>query len=392
MHWVCHTAPILVFLTIMSPLSTALRTRVAVIGASVSGSSFIREILRSGSVDVTVLERASRPGGRCSTRIIDDLARFDHGATYVKAKSKQFEVVLDELEKKGHVEKWVMNGATYDCNSNEYQAKPAATVRIGTKGMSSIVEGMLASSPSVDIQFRYGIEVIDAMREERVWRIKDRDGKLEDGLVFDWIVCADRGLSEKLRGEVVEPEDLFLPSLAVMVTFDAKTSEMLAASLDCQTLFVQNSKELAYVCENSAKPGRQGASALSKQMVLQSTADYAQELISEVRAKVDPEDERAILEAVRRDSEKPLLDAFAKVVGGISGSDTVNLEHTFIQGHRWSRSFPNPAKTVANGRCLVDADIGLISVGDYFAECYPGKVEGAALSGAAGAVELLRQI
>lgn len=365
--------------------------RVAIIGASCSGSAAARVLGHPDlkGLDVTVLERSKRAGGRCSTRVMEETkARFDHGATYVRPKSAEFRAILEELKEEGGIQEWEITSGSFDFDSGNFSSDNSK-VYIGNSGMADIPKTMLSKTTKIV----YCAHVVAKRDEEGQWEIHDRDDGEKMGK-FDWIICADRGVSLELRGQAVD-DSLFVPSIAVMVTL-ASSSKVKENLRSCQTLLVKNHDILSYVCENSAKNGRKGdMDASSISYVLQSTPGFAESIIKKARSDPSNEgSERLILEAIRLEAAELLLKAFYDTVTAVGGQplDDHPLGHTFLQAHRWGRGFPDPTSTVPCGSCEIDTDINLVSVGDYFAECYPGKVEGAVLSGTRGAEKLLTHL
>ena len=370
--------------------------RVAIIGAGSAGSAAARILGASvlPFLDVTVYERSERPGGRCSTRIIGETqAKFDHGATYIKPKSEEFKAILEELRQEhAGVLKWEMTAGLFDFESNTFSSD-TANVYIGKEGMSDISKTMLSSSSKIKTVYSAQVGKAKRDRESGTWEIHDKNGELIG--TFEWIICTDRGLSLELQGRPVA-EALFVPSISLMLTLDRASSSKVKESLKCQTLLVENHETLSYVCENSAKRLRQGdVDPSCTSFVLQSTSGFANSIIEKARSDPSNEgSERLVLDAVRRESREPLLRAFSSTIAAIGGHSVEPMGYTFLQAHRWGRGFHDPSRlekgSRSQGCCQVDAEIGLICVGDYFAECYPGRVEGAVLSGTRGAEELLK--
>ena len=81
------------------PTSVTSRLRICVVGAGMSGLTAARVLSHQGH-DVVVVDKARGPGGRMSTRRIDDL-RFDHGAQYFTARDPHFS---------RHVTAWLNRG------------------------------------------------------------------------------------------------------------------------------------------------------------------------------------------------------------------------------------------------------------------------------------------
>ena len=77
--------------TITSPTTGAAR-RFAVIGAGIAGLACARTLAQAGC-EVTVIEKATKPGGRMASRETP-FGSFDHGALYFTVRDERFCLAL----------------------------------------------------------------------------------------------------------------------------------------------------------------------------------------------------------------------------------------------------------------------------------------------------------
>lgn len=90
--------------------------RVVVVGAGISGLACARELVAAG-VDVTVLDRGRRPGGRMASREVslDGLAHVvDVGASYLTVSDADFAEVVESWRARGLAREWTDTFAVLD--------------------------------------------------------------------------------------------------------------------------------------------------------------------------------------------------------------------------------------------------------------------------------------
>lgn len=83
---------------------TAVRPRVVVIGAGLSGLMAARTLVERG-LDVTTIDKGRSPGGRMATRRIGD-ATLDHGAQFFTVREPHFHGIVEEWVRHGIVREW----------------------------------------------------------------------------------------------------------------------------------------------------------------------------------------------------------------------------------------------------------------------------------------------
>ncbi|MEL6702528.1 MAG: FAD-dependent oxidoreductase, partial [Pseudomonadota bacterium] len=78
---------------------------IGIIGAGVAGLSAAQRLAQAG-VSSTVVDKGSRPGGRCASRITPEGFQFDHGAQYASANGAAFGAFMAAAHAAGHAARW----------------------------------------------------------------------------------------------------------------------------------------------------------------------------------------------------------------------------------------------------------------------------------------------
>lgn len=133
---------------------TRSRGEFAVIGGGVSGLACARTLIDAGFC-VTVLDKGRRPGGRVSSRTIEDAGctfSFDYGAQYFTARHPLFRSVVKGLEKKSLVAPWPIEG------KNAW---------VGTPGMATLVEAL---ADGIDVA--WGQTATGLVHRDDAWVVK----------------------------------------------------------------------------------------------------------------------------------------------------------------------------------------------------------------------------
>ncbi len=79
--------------------------KIFIIGSGISGLSSAHYLVSKG-FNVTILDKGKYPGGRISTRRIQNFI-FNHGAQFFTAKSENFSAVCQEAKNHGVLKKWI---------------------------------------------------------------------------------------------------------------------------------------------------------------------------------------------------------------------------------------------------------------------------------------------
>ncbi len=304
---------------------------VTVVGAGLAGIACARTLLQAG-VEVVVLERGRRVGGRMASRRIDDRP-VDLGASYLTVSDDAFAAVVDDWAARGLARPWT---DTFAVAGGESKSGP---LRWGAaRGLRSLVED-LAEGLEVRLE-----TPVSAVR-------RDGDGWLVDDTATDAVVLAmpDPQARRLLAPEVADalPADgTFDPVLALAARWPERV-------WDFDGLFVNDHPVLDWVADDGRRRG-DGAPVL----VAHSGAAYAARHLDDPQA-AGPE----------------LAGALADLLGAPLPTSTLV--------HRWT--FAKPSGSRSQPYALTESGLGLC--GDGWAE--KPRVEAAYLSGRALAEALL---
>ena len=221
--------------------------RVAVVGAGISGIA-AATALRGHGIDVSVLDRGHRIGGRMATRTLRgtglpyDGRVVDVGAAYLTASVPAFRSVVDSWLARGLVREWT---DTFHVSSPDGpQGVVTGPMRYAApSGLRSLVEDLAADLPVV----------INPREVENVDR--DAEGVLVDDERFDAVVLAMPGPQAV---DLLAPDDPALaaltrqrwdPVLTVVAAYDERCWHQFDA------MFVNDSAVLAFVADDGRRRG-----------------------------------------------------------------------------------------------------------------------------------------
>jgi len=315
-------------------------TRIAVIGAGLSGLVVAREL----QVDhaVTVFEKSRGVGGRMATRYENGF-EFDHGAQFFTARTSNFRQYLQPLIERGIVTSWQARFAELQRGEMVSQRDWDDTCPhyVGAPRMNEIGK-VLAENLDV----RRNTTVSKLERESGAWSLSDSGGA--DLGLFDWVVLT----VPAAQAAALAPAGSRLSRLAGSVKMQACLALLLGfdipLSLPWQAALVRGAA-ISWVSVNSSKPGRPDPFSL----VVHSTNAFADDNIDD-----DGDDLAA-----------RMLAETSEVVG--VNADTATL----LRLQRWR--YANVARR--NGAdFFVDETMRLAACGDWFRR---GRVEEAFTSG-----------
>lgn len=320
--------------------------RVAIVGAGPAGLMAAWTLHRRG-LDVEVLDKGRRTGGRISTREPAGFS-FDHGAQYFTCRDPLVRPHVDGWLEAGVVAPWT--GRIVSLEGDRAIDKGDTRRWVGVPRMRSIATHLArGSNPHQDTR----ITAVEG--DESRWRLSDHHGD-EHG-PFDVVLLTvpapqaapllDVAPALAARAAAVQ----MVPCWAVMVGFDQPLE------LDFDGAFVHDAL-LRWVARNNSKPGRPPGEA----WVLHADPDWS-------RAHL--EDDPATVAAT-------LLAVFFEATG------LAERRPVHLRAHRWRYSQPTSAM---DGDCLWDSVRRVGAAGDW---CRAGgRVEGALLSGMALAERVL---
>ena len=244
---------------------------VAVVGAGIAGAACARA-LHAGGVDVRVLDRGRRPGGRMSGRRIADRP-VDLGASYFTAREPAFRAVVDDWLARGVAREWT--DAFSLAGPDGLGGTKAGPLRYGApRGLRACVEDLL---DGLDVQQEVAVEQVGP-------------GPTVDGTRYDAVVLAmpdpqaARLLDASLADELAAVDGRgWEPVLALAAGWPHR-------SWDLDGCFVDGDAALAWVADDGRRRG-DGAPVL----VAHSTPGFASRHLTDPDAAA-PE----LLAALRR--------------------------------------------------------------------------------------------
>ena len=396
--------------------------RVAVVGGGVAGLTAASRLAQAGC-DVTVYETGRGPGGRASTRRGDtpDL-QWDHGAQFFRADDPTFRALVEEWRAAGFVAEWTGTFGTLDATTGgflpETSDAPPRPRWVGTPSMSSIPR-RLSETPG--IRFLPSRRVVGfeggpgSDAPDGSWTVVHRSSAppADDASAppptrdegFAVVVAADKQTASDRSTRVYgEPPPLAsasapnawkgmraagqTPSFALMLTVDAPDG--VPPLFPFQGATVTGDARVAWVAEDSSKPGRPGAGGSRACWVAQSTPEYAAERVAAKLTVPGTSPHRRLLEEVAEEMTESIVAMAERASGGKVSREDVSAKLVAATAHRWGAAFPDGGATelaaASGGGCLWDAERRVVGCGDL---CVKPKVEGAALSGAAAAARTL---
>ena len=412
-----------------APDSGGAPPRVAVVGAGISGLTAASRLARGGCA-VTVYETGRGPGGRTSTRRAGpDGAgwQFDHGAQYFSAKDPAFRTIVEDWRADGLVAEWAGTFGALDAATGTFvREAPEGTKErwVGTPSMNAVAKG-LAKRPGISLvtsrrvtSFEGGPGVGDGS-----WTVVHRSSVPPSGdgnaapepprrdARFVAVVAADKQAASDRSVRVYGEDPPMasaaapavwegmrasgqIPSFALMLAVKKKGGADAARLFQFQGATVVGDDVVAWIADDSSKPGRPtgAADADVTCWVAQSTPAYAERRFKAMATVPGTAPHQVLLNEVAEEMTEALLALAAKCVGGGPG-DAFNVEIAHVAAHRWGAAFPDDgavaAATASGNGCLSDAERRVVGCGDF---CVSPKIEGAALSGAAAAARVAEMI
>lgn len=307
-------------------------------GGGVSGLVCARTLQRAG-IEVRVFDKARRPGGRISTRRIDDDATFDHGAQYFTARDPAFVAEVAGWEQAGVVGSWSPRLVSLGADG----APPSSQRWVGTPTMSAIARHLAWPVP-----VQAGVRVGSVAREGTGWRLADDAGGALG--TFEQVVLALPAAQAvplladaprlQSRADAVE----MTPCWAAMISFAH------AWPVDFDAAFVAEAP-VSWAARDSSKPGR----APGERWVLHGAPGWSEQ----------------------HWDDEPDAVAAALLAAMVEATSTSPPPLIWRGAHRWRYALPT---RVDPEPFLHEPELGIGACGDW---CGGPRLEGAFLSGAA---------
>ncbi len=309
-------------------------TSTVIIGSGITGLS-CGIGLAAGNVDATILDKGRNIGGRVATRVTSAGFEFDHGAQYIKAKDENFHRVIQEARR--------------DLVLSQWEDGSVDQRFVGTPRMNSFPAKL-----GEGLNIRQAVNVERINREKEFWSIyTDVDVLRASNVVITIpapqipsLIGLDHPLSERLS--LVEMS----PCITLMAAFRS------VYRCDLHNIS-KTAGNLAWIANNSSKPGRTGANC----WVAQATPSWSEDRI----------------DAPTEEIEKSLLSMLGEEIG------VQPEEAVYSEVHRWR--YANVTEHLGES-CLKDSTNSLFLGGDW---CLGPKVEAAWKSGEAIAREIIKK-
>jgi renalase len=299
-------------------------TRVAVVGAGISGLACATQLAQSGR-DVVLFDKGKRPGGRLSTLNLEDRS-WDFGCQYLLPGDGAFAAQVADWRRSGLLAPWPDG--------------PAGAL-VGVPGMSSLIEAQCARH---DVQFGALVQRVE--RHGRDWFV------LGPGLCEGPFAATVIAIPSEQTAPMLSLHDLDMAREAASARSRPCWTVMAAfvAPLTGVPAMLQGRGAIAWAARNNSKPGRGSAEC----WVIQAGPEWSQQH----------------LECEQEEIATQLLALFA-VEAGIALPAL-----SFLKAHRWrfALSYGQHGATLWNTRLKLGA------CGDW---CMAPQVEGAWRSGVA---------
>lgn len=339
---------------------------VAVIGAGISGLMAARTLADHG-LQVKVFDKGRGVGGRMSTRRVDGVSCFDHGAQYFTARDHRFRRYVNSWLEQGIVARWPdANGESPEnlvvLDNGKKTIKENRSVRnlderfVGVPAMSSVCNHL---AEDLQVQTSTRVESIESNSgSASTWKLYDNQ-RNELGSFQHLVVSAPAEQSAELLKAF---PSIALPISKIKMQPCWATMVSLAKPVgdDWVGAFIHNSI-LSWAARNNTKPGRP---CEQEHLLLHAGHEWTSQ-------NWDREPEEVA---------KELLQAFWQAAG-IEAQEPVQL-----QAHRWRYAIP---VDVPESRCYDDEEASVVACGDWAGG---PRVEGAFLSGMAAAGTILRRL
>jgi photolyase PhrII len=325
--------------------------KLAMVGSGLGGLMAARILVDHGW-NVTVFDKSRGPGGRCSTRRLEQTLQFDHGAQYFTCKDPRVAKYVCSWIASGLASVW--SGRIVEWRDRAIIAEKSNANRlVWVPGMSAIGKHL---AKDLNVRYQHRVDLIEgesgsyrlagqigaASSEEEQFESESFDSVLLSCPVHQTLQLLPPGLeSAKKLGQASHR-----PCWTFMVAFTSKWE------LPFDGAFVQNSP-IAWMARNSSKPKR---SSELDCWVVQTSSDWAAENIQLDRDRVC----------------EVLTDELHRLF------PLAPPEPLFRQSHRWL--YAAVSQNIADDACFWDSENRIGVCGDWFRT---PNIEGALLSGMA---------
>ena len=238
--------------------------KLTIIGSGFSAGALSRSI---NDKDIMIFDKSRGPGGRSSTRRVENIGVFDHGLQFIIPKEKKFELFLNNYLN-SFVKQW--DG---DCICFEENKKIEGKKYIGRAGNNDFVKNL------INTKVYYQKELISIKKTKDFWLLNFKDGTKNEceklALTIPLEQC--RKITQTAQLDLKFEGDME-PNLTVMVASDKNLK------ISGNGFKFNNNSILGWVANESSKL-REVNNPNLELWTLQSSLIFAQKNIQEYRLK-----------------------------------------------------------------------------------------------------------
>ncbi len=222
-------------------------TRIAIIGAGLSGLTLARQL--QTKADVSLFEKAPGPGGRMASRAHDGFS-FDYGAQFFSVKTQAFERFLDPWVKAGVVKRWDARFAEFvGSEVLRYKQWDASFPHyVGAPDMNALPRALAA-----DMDIHYNCHITQLTRHQQQWQLVANNQHIDD--IFDWVILT----LPAVQTAALLPADFSQTEPVVQTRMQACYALMMGfeqpLNTDWQAALVHDA-DISWMSLNSSKPDR----------------------------------------------------------------------------------------------------------------------------------------
>ena len=335
-----------------------------IIGAGMAGITAASELRRAG-LDVSVLEKSQRPGGRMATRHFAG-GTFDYGAQFFTVRSAEFQQLVQSWLDRQIARVWTHGFAKLSTSAPATSYSPDGHPRYcGVHGMNSIVKYLADEASSIGVRFIFNSTVTRLRLVDGCWTV-ETEGPLYSA---DSVV-----LTAPL------PQSLDLINSSNLPTAEPSVTNLVGVSYDrCLSLLVQSDQSLSMPEPGAIAENRPG-------QPLSFLSDNSHKNISPIPGSLTIHSSAEMADKLYNERDDQIAEQLISCARNVLGNFEVHAWYL----HRWRYSKPSHTPSVdanTDGHSILCAQPApLIIAGEALSGA---KVEGAFLSGLSAAKTVL---
>ena len=176
------------------------------------GSGFCSAVLTkvlNPNNNFLIFDKSRGPGGRSSTRRVDDVGFFDHGLQYISPKKEEFELFLNRYLK-SYIKEW-----SGDFRSLEDGKAIEGKKYIGKLGNNDFVKDLIATK----VEYLKELVTIDRKNSKWILQFKDKEVQECERLILTIPLEQCQKVTNSLNLEL-NFEGSMEPNLTAMIAFN----------------------------------------------------------------------------------------------------------------------------------------------------------------------------